>query len=268
MNVSIVIPIYKPDKEILYKIEESLKKQKFNDKIEIIKVEKGLGLAESMNYGIKKAKYNIIVTLHQDCVPENEFWLETLVKPLKKKKVVASVSRVYLPYEFWNKFDFIAKVMSAKEQRVITPLLDEKGCAYKKEILMKVGLFNKKEFKTAGEDFDMYIKLKKEGRVVYPNCKVLHYHKHTGKNRFKKEIQLSEGFGVLVRKFKTKMPKYWIGLIKAIPIVGWPVFLINFPYKKWIFGGLFWIFFSIIVNFLYVYGFWKGFIKGEQKTRI
>ena len=266
MNVSIIMPVYNPDKEILENIESSLKKQKFGGKVEVIKINKGLGLAESINYGIKKAKYEIIVTLHQDCIPENEHWLKILVEPLKNEDVIASVSKVYLPNDFWKKFDFIAKIMSAKEQKVITPLLDEKGCAYKKNILMKIGLFNEKDFRTAGEDFDMYIKLKAEGKIVYPECKILHYHKHTKKNRFKKEIQLSEGFGVLVRKNKTDMPKWWLGIIKALPIIGWPLFLINFPYRKWILGGLFWIFFSLIVNFVYTYGFWKGFLEGKQKS--
>ena len=264
MNVSIIIPLYNPDKEILERLIESLKKQKFNGKIEVLKIDKKLGLAESMNYGIKKARYDIIVTLHQDCVPENENWLSNLTAPLKEEENIASVSKVELPYEFWKKFSFIAKIMSAKEQRIITPLLDEKGCAYKKEVLIQVGLFNEREYKTAGEDFDMYLKLKGIGKIAYPDAKILHYHKHTNKNRFKKELQLSEGFGVLVRRNKTKMPKWWLGIIKAIPILGWPIFLVNFPYKKWIIGGLFWILFSLIVNFVYSYGFWKGIIRGKQ----
>jgi hypothetical protein len=60
------------------------------------------------------------------------------------------------------------------------------------------------------------------------------------------------------------MPKWWLGIIKAIPILGWPIFLVNFPYKKWIIGGLFWIPFSLVINFVYSYGFWKGIIKGKQ----
>lgn len=268
MNISIVIPIFNPNRQLLNKIEKVVKSQKFSGKIELIKVDKGLGLAESLNYGIKRAKYDIIVTLHQDCVPENELWIKTLLEPLENKEYVASVSKVYLPYEFWKEFDFFSRILTIKEQRVITPLLDGKGCAYKKKALFEVGLFDEEEFRTAGEDFDIYLKIKKEGGIAYPNCKVLHYHKYTGKNRLKKEIQLSEGFGVLVRKYKIMMPKYLVGLIKSIPILGWPIFLLNFPYRRWFLGGLFWIPFSLIVNFIYSYGFWKGFLRGKQIVRI
>ena len=35
------------------------------------------------------------------------------------------------------------------------------------------GLFDGKNFRTAGEDFDMWIKLNKIGKISYPNCRVL-----------------------------------------------------------------------------------------------
>lgn len=264
MNVSIIIPIYNPDKDILKKINESIKKQDYKGKIKVIKVDKNLGLADSLNYGIKKAKTEIIVSLHQDCIPSSKTWLKNLIEPLKKEKVVASVSKVELPYSFWNRFDLFAKIMSVKEQKVITPLMDEKGCAYKKTALLKAGLFDGKNFRTAGEDFDMWIKLNKTGKIAYPDCKVLHYHKHTFTNRIKKELQLSNGFGALIRIHKLKMPKYWFGFLKSIPIFGWPVFLLNFPYLKMGFASLFWIPLSLLNNLIYCFGFWKGFFNKKQ----
>ncbi len=268
MKVSIILPLYKPDKDFLNKILNSLKKQRYDDKFEIIKVDKGMGLAESLNYGLKKAKYEAIISLHQDCIPESNKWLQKLMEPLKEKETVVSVSKVELPYEFWKKFDFLARVMSIKEQRVITPGLDEKGCAYKVKALKKIGLFNEKEFKTAGEDVDLYLKIRKIGKIAYPDCKIIHYHKHTFKNRFRKEFQLSEGFGVLTRIYKREMPKWYLGFLKSIPILGWPLFLINFPYRRWILGGFVWIFLSLMINLIYSFGFWKGFLIKKQKFRI
>jgi hypothetical protein len=112
----------------------------------------------------------------------------------------------------------------------------------------------------------MYLKLKSIGKVAYPKAKVYHFHKHTFKNRLKKELQLSEGFGALVRKYGRQMPGWYKGILKSIPFVGWPFFLLNFPYNRMFFGGLVWIFLSILVNLIYCFGFWKGFLTGRQRV--
>lgn len=262
-SVSIIMPLHNPNKDLLKRIEKSIKSQGYKGKIILIKVNKGLGLADSLNYGIKKAKTEIVVSLHQDCIPATDKWLKKLVEPIEKG-AVASVSKVELPYELWNKFDLVAKVMSAKEQKIETPLLDEKGCAYRKKALIKAGLFDNKNFRTAGEDFDMWIKLKKLGEIAYPDCKIIHNHIHAARNRIKKEIQLSNGFGALVRIYGREMPKFWLGIIKAIPILGWLFFLANYPYIKVGVSSLLWIPLSLLNNLLYSYGFWKGFINKRQ----
>jgi GT2 family glycosyltransferase len=261
MNVSIIIPTHKPDKT-LERALEYLEKQKFKGKKEIIKVE-GLGLAESLNYGIKKAKYDIIVSLHQDCVPCSIDWLTKLVEPLKNEEVVASVSKVLLPYMVWESFGIATKMMTAKEARTLTPLMDEKGCAYKKENLVRAGLFDYKTFRTCGEDFDMYFKLKKQGRIAYPNCRIFHFHRTTFRKRLGKEHQYAEGYGTLFRIYKRKMPRWWIALIKTLPLIGALIFILKID-RKVIKYFLLWLFLSIILNFIYCHGFWKGYLNKKQ----
>ena len=265
MDVTIIMPLFNPDRKILRKIDSAIKNQNYPGKIKVLKIDEGLGLADSLNLGITNSKTEIVVSLHQDCVPSSENWLTNLVAPLEKKDAVASVSKVELPEKLWKRFSWLAKIMSAKEQRIITPLLDEKGCAYKKSALKKAGMFDGKTFRTAGEDFDMYLKLRKIGRIAYPGCKVFHHHKHTSKNRFKKELQLSEGFGVLVRIYSGKTPGWKIGILKSLPILGWPIFLINFPYRKvGILGGASWVLLSLVNNMVYSFGFWRGFLRKKQ----
>ncbi|MGD9276222.1 MAG: glycosyltransferase [Candidatus Pacearchaeota archaeon] len=275
MDVTIVIPLYNPDKKILKEIGGAIKRQEYGGRINVIKVEGKGGLSAQLNYGIRKAKTEIVVSLHQDCVPASDDWLKNLIEPFKESKVVATVSKVELPKEFWEKFDLLAKIMSAKEQRVITPLMDEKGCAYRKSAMEKIGFFEEEKFKTAGEDFDAWIKLKKIGEIAYPDVKILHYHEYSSgknkkdyifKNRFKKELQISNGFGALVRIYGREMPNWFVGIIKSIPILGWPIFLIKFPYKKLGVKSLLWIPISLVVNIIYCRGFWKGFFEGRQSV--
>jgi GT2 family glycosyltransferase len=264
MNVSIVIPLYKPDVHLINEIDLALKRQIYRGKTQIIKINEGLGLADSINRGIKKAKYPIIVTLHQDCVPSSRNWLNNLISPFSKKEVVAAVSKVYLPQNIWNKFDFVSKTLSSKEQKVITPLLDEKGCAYRKSALISAGLFDGKRFRTAGEDFDMYLKLKKIGEIEYPDAKVIHHHYYTWKKRLKKELQLANGFGSLVRIYGREMIRWNVGLVKSIPLIGLPVFIFSVDFKRLKSKFLLVIPLLLLVHIIYVYGFWKGFINGKQ----
>jgi GT2 family glycosyltransferase len=191
-------------------------------------------------------------------------WLKNLIDPFKDDDVVATVSKVELPFEFWNKFDMVGKILSAKEQMIITPLLDQKGCANRKSALLKVGLFNCDNFATAGEDYDMYLKLIKIGRIIYPDAKVLHYHKHTGKNRWAKETQLSNSIGALIRIHGTKIHHWYVGILKAIPIIGWPIFLLQCKPFKIKHLTLVAIPLGLALNFVYMKGFWSGFCGGKQ----
>ncbi len=263
MNISVILPLHNPDKGILDKIINKLKKQRFNGKIEIIKVDNGLGLAASINYGIKKAKNDIIVTLHQDCIPEDKNWLQKLLEPLKKKDFVASVSDVELPFEIWNKFGLFTKALTLKEFGVLTPLLDGKACAFKKNVLKEIGLFNERYFHTAGEDFDLYIKLLKKGKIDYPHCKVFHIHKTNFENRLKKELQYANAFGALVKIHGKNLPSWKKGIIKSIPILG-VIPLFKFPFQKSIKLFFPYVILIPVIHFTYVFGFWRGFIEKKQ----
>ena len=219
MNVSIVIPIYNPNKSLLKKVIESLRNQKFSHKKEIILIEKGWGLAKSLNYGIKKSKYKVIVTLHQDCIPSSINWLSTLVKPLKDDAFVASVS----------------DVIDVESKKLYTPFLDEKGCAYKKNALKNVNYFSEDIFLNSGEDMDMYLKLKKIGKIAYPHTSVEHYHPGYLSAKGYKRLQNANTWGCLFRVYGFHLPGWWKGLIKANAL-----------------------------NWGYCYWFWRGFFKKKQ----
>lgn len=220
MNVSIIIPVYNPDGRLLKKILTIVKKQRFDGNIELICVEKGLGLAASLNYGIKKSKYPVIISLHQDCLPVSENWLSSLIIPLKKKKFVASCSDVY----------------DVETGIRYTPLLDEKGCAYKKEALKRASFFDETHFLNSGEDMDMYLKLGRIGKIFYPHCIVEHYHQgYLKKKTARKILQNANTSGCLFRKWGFKLPGWWKSILMANPL-----------------------------NPMYCWYYWKGFVKKKQ----
>lgn len=296
-EVSIVLNLYQPKKEILEKILKAFENQNTSSKIElivvdkktdeetrsfiksffkkskkikliIIKVNENLSFASSMNAGIKKAKNNRIVVIQQDCIPTNEFWLDNLITPFKDKAVVATVSKVRFPDELWNQLNIFAKAIMIREKGVITPLLDEKACAYRKDILNKIGSFNDKDFKTAGEDFDIYLKLKNCGIIAYPDAEVIHYHPTNFKSRLSKVEQYANGFGTLVKMHKKRMPHWYIGLFKATPVLGIIPFILGYPIKKAPLLYPIYILLTPVLHYLYAGGFWKGYITGKQSVDV
>lgn len=296
-GVSIVLNLYQPKKEILKRILDSFAIQKTRAKIEvvivdkktdrevirlikdfseksrrirvvIIKVNENLSFASSMNEGIKKARNNLAVVIQQDCIPVSEFWLDNLVAPFKDKRIVATVSRVRFPDELWSQLNILAKAIMIREKGVNTPLLDEKACAYRKDILNKTGLFNDKDFKTAGEDFDMYIKLKKCGIIGYPDAEIIHYHPINFKSRLSKIEQYANGTGTLVRIHGKDMPRWYIGMSKAIPLLGIAPFILSFPIRRSLWLYPVYVLITPILHYLYIKGFWKGYLSGRQSIDV
>jgi cellulose synthase/poly-beta-1,6-N-acetylglucosamine synthase-like glycosyltransferase len=178
-SVSIIIPHYNNDEKILKRVVDKAFDQEFknkeiilvvdnpekninelsekmNNKIKIIKNPKNLGLAGSLNKGIKNSKGEIIVTLLEDCVPKDSKWLSSLVGKFKDPSVVAVASKVKNDIKLFKKFDPIVKDMAQDGVEIYSPRLDEKGCAYMKKALKKIGFFDSVHFKTAGEDWDTY----------------------------------------------------------------------------------------------------------------
>jgi GT2 family glycosyltransferase len=264
MDISIIIPCHNPDPKILEKIKKSLKSQDFKGKKELMILKEKGGLSEKYNKGIKKAKYPFVLTLHQDCVPSTKNWLSNLSHPMKDSNVVASVSSVHLPEKLWDSFDLFARALTASERGKINPLLDGKGCLYRKSSLEKVGLFDETHFKTAGEDFDIYIKLSKIGKIKYPDATVMHFHPTNFLNRLKKTFQYANAFGTLSRAHKRKMPGIFKGFLMALPILGIPFFFLKFPITKYPMLFIPKVITSIPENLYYSIGFWKGFLSKSQ----
>ncbi|MEK6928701.1 MAG: glycosyltransferase family 2 protein [Nanoarchaeota archaeon] len=264
MNVSITIPIYNPNKEILKRVINSVKNQKYKGKFELICVDKKGGFSEQMNYGIKKSKYPIVVMLPQDCIPSSKYWLARLVEPFKDKKVIAAVSKITLPEEIWNSLSLFAKALMIKEKGTNVSLLDGKGGAYRKSLMKKVGLFDEKTFKTAGEDFDIYMKLKDFGSVAYPNAEIIHMHPTNFVARLRKNYQYANGYGAIVRIYRSKMYRWYVGFFHAFPGIGIFSQILGYPFKKGLSFFPFYIIASIANHPYYILGFWKGFFEGKQ----
>ena len=103
---------------------------------------------------------------------------------------------------------------------------------------MKVGIFYNKTFINSGEEFDMYLKLKKIRKIAYPKSIIEHYHPGYIKARGYKKPQNANTWGTLFRIYGFSLPNWWKGLLRAN-----------------------------ILDPIYFYWYWRGFIKKKQDSK-
>jgi len=226
-NVTIITTVYSASDDFLKKMSNSIKEQKYSGKIihifindnakiqrkikglNILNNEKNVGLSATLKKGFELAKTEIIVSLLDDCIPSSDDWLRNLIAPLKDKEVVATSSKVELPKELWDSFDYFTRALTEKEQKIIIPGLDEKGCAYRKSIMKEYGYFDSEYFRNGGEDVDVTVKMEERGKIINTDAKVFHLHNTNIKSRIKKEIQYARIAGLITRKMYFKLQLYY-----------------------------------------------------------
>tara|TARA_Y100000310_G_C20618582_1_gene781996 strand:+ start:32 stop:877 length:846 start_codon:yes stop_codon:yes gene_type:complete len=265
-KVSVVIPVYKPNEKIFSKVKEMIKNQTI--KIELIEVWNNPE-AVSMNKGIKKAKGDIVITLAQDCVPQNKYWIEKLIKPLENKNIAISVSDLNLPEEFWDKeYSFLTKILSINELGVRRPPMDARACAYRKKELVELGMFNE-DPKTIAIDSDLYVKFKKIGKIAHPGCVVDHLHSLTNSQKIRMFYNYSGANGKLIRLYKGSVSNPHLRILRSIPILGLlPIFYV-FPYRK-LRHLVYLPLYTLLAPFQHLielYGFWEGFFFNKESMR-
>lgn len=254
----------------------------------LIQNEKQAGLASAYNKGIKTAKGDLIVTLHQDVLLEKDA-LEKLVEPFCDEKVVASTHIVLHPMEIWSKYNFWQKCFFARLAGRNFSGIDGKFDAFRKSALEKVGLFDEKHFHTAGEDGDMVYKLKKIGKISQTRAKIIHLHKidpdFSWKDIIRKQAQYSEAQGALLARGRIRgvysISKSFFRemllvalIIPYVRILSLLLILIySFFYTKLVFAKeyqdkriLILPFFNIFLLFVSFYYSLRGLIYGKQRV--
>lgn len=250
MDISVIIPAYNNSRTI-GAVLRSLKNQVLsNGTLEVIVIddcskddtskicesygfkvvtnEQNKGLGFSLNKGIMLTNNEIVVTLHGDAVALSRTWLSELTQPFVDPSIDASCS---LQKEPDLNSDYIClweKLLWAKLDA--HNAFNDKADAYRRSTLTQIGLFDYETFRTAGEDEDLLLRLRRVNKkVVATNAPILHDHHNNYKSSFQclqsllsKEFTFGRAGGALRRKF----PFYKFGAyIYPVPnIVGDGIF--------------------------------------------
>lgn len=236
-TVSVVIPAYNSENSI-GKVLDALQRQDYPDfrvivvddgskdkTLEIAKAHrivnlvimnvKNLGIAKSVNMGIRASSGEIIITLHDDCVPLSDTWVSDMVRMFELDPKIAIVSSRFLIR--FSELSVIDKCFSFayflgddidlanKEGIEDINLISAKCDGYKRDILDSIGLFDT-TFRVGGEDIDLSCRMKKAGyRIVRNNeCRVEHIFTKSGR-----EHTINDH---LIKGFKTTQNAIRVGL--------------------------------------------------------
>jgi len=255
----------------------------------LIKNEKQTGLAATYNKGIRAAKGDLIVTLHQDIVLGKDA-LQNLVEPFIDAKIVASTHIVVHPLDIWKKYNFWQKCFFARLAGKNFSGIDGKFDCFRKSALEKVGLFDEINFRTAGEDGDIVYKLKKIGKIAKTKATIIHLHKidpHFGwQDIVRKQKQYSEAQGALlahgrIREINDLLKSFFREILLVALFVPYlrilSAFLIaiySFLYTQPVFSNeyknprIFILpFFNIYLLFISFFYSLRGLIYGKQRTQ-
>ena len=233
-NVSVIIPIYKPGIELaniitslntqtIKPVEIILIHTDVGDNIDFLKRMEGVKIlsiqkkdfdhGKTRNFGASKSAGDYILFMTQDAIPNNNSFIENLLKPFDDEQVAVTFAR-QLPRKdcdiieaYTRSFNYpdtdIKKTIKDKEKLGIkTIFLSDVAAMYKKETFNIVGGFpNKVLF---NEDSIIGYRLLEKGYAIYyaSKAEVIHSHNFTLKKQFNRYFDIGASQKMFEEIFK------------------------------------------------------------------
>lgn len=237
-----------PIKEIIivdnHSTDDSLSKiKKFsaNNKrlnIKILNKVLNTGISNSYNMGVKASKSNHVILMQADGVLPSKREISLIIKPvLEENNISASTSFILMPKKVWNKYNFWQKCMFAPALEKDLRTFTGKFNYVNKKLFLKAGGYDEKNFNASigGEDTDLTIRLKKVGKIVETNARVIHLH-YLGKNysivswALNRKL-LARSYGKIIRMHKFNLTLQSQLLVIKPLLALFSLMLFIFPYN-------------------------------------
>lgn len=182
-NYELIIVDNNEDKLISNYLKELISKIK--DKVRYYKVNKNLGVTGGRNFGIKKAKGDILVFIDDDAFFENEDAFQKVYREFFQGpklgalsfKIINHYSKKIERKEFPHK----NKRLNPDKQFETSYFIGA-GHAIKKEIFVKIGLYSE-DFFYGMEELDLSFKIIDSGYKIYYYPEVIVWHKQSLEGR-------------------------------------------------------------------------------------
>lgn len=239
--VSVVIPAFNGEETILDSIESVLEQtyrpvelvvvddascddtyEKVNRYIhdssfaryKVIRHDKNLGLAATLNHGLRVGRGRYVLILHQDCVLADRDWMTKALEYFNNDRIAVVTGYYGLPPK---KLTFVAKAFGVfrRQYHAVNPKqIDEevtfsegKCDVFRKRVLEKIGGFPER-FKIAGEDLAVSYKIRQSGYSIVKSYKLPVIQKfgpsgNSLSENLKKEFAFGKAMGGIFSMFKT-----------------------------------------------------------------
>jgi glycosyltransferase involved in cell wall biosynthesis len=150
------------------KIQNEKENCKSDKHLKIIKHERNIGLAATYNHGLKVARGNFIMFLHQDCQLESPEWLNKAIRHFVNPKVAMVTGKTIINIMNLNHkiFAFLKRIVPQTANNLsIEPISFSEGKCdlYRKDALVSIGPFPSQKFRISGEDQWTSYALRKKG---------------------------------------------------------------------------------------------------------
>lgn len=195
---------------------------------------KNEGTSSAQNYGIEKAKGDIIAHTNDDCLPDDD-WLENALKYFNNKNVVGVEGLVYTNFRDKRVYRTISNEEFLKGKKCLLDGFFGANILYKKDVLKKVGGLDERFKPFFREDSDLAWRALDHGKIVFAKDVRVFHPAHISKKSgfqdrylFRKSCYMNDA--LLYSKHKKKYLEYhdhssydiffWYYLIKGMKRFG------------------------------------------------
>jgi GT2 family glycosyltransferase len=138
-------------------------------------------VSSSNNLGTNYVETDLVIFMTSDSALPTKYELEKLIKPLREDiSVIATLSTTILPRDIWNEYNFWQKFYMISDLDNETPHMNAKFDCIRREVFVKIGGYDEKNFggesDIGGEDADLSLRLKREGKIMASEAKIIHLH--------------------------------------------------------------------------------------------
>ncbi len=144
----------------------------------VIKHDRNLGLAATLNHGIRESHGKYITILHQDCVLADKDWIKNALDYFVDSKIAVVTGYYGIPPE---KLGFVAKAFgifrrqyhaaSSKQAEDEVTFSEGKCDVFRRDALERIGGFPER-FRIAGEDLFVSYRIRQEGFLILKSYKL------------------------------------------------------------------------------------------------